>query len=373
MNHVLHIINRLDRERGSTTWLASMLISMNDPLIKHFVVSTSKLSGTRENEFITNGIDVIHIPLNFLNPIPHCISLYNLIKSKKIDIVQSHMGWLGAYDTLIALFAGIKSRIIYFHSGDWLHAGSILHRFGALFFTLLGRITATHFSAGSEDALKRWLPGHHLMPQRCIVVSSGIKFHDFSNFDLTAHRASMGIPDDALVVGHVGRLTPEKNHITILQACFQLLKQHSSMHLVIIGDGPEKNKLEAFCQENSIDNRVHFLGVRTDVRECMKAMDVFILPSLFESYGMVALEAQDAGTRLMASNITVLDTLVSPLWQNFRFDPEKPDEIISQFPLIMKMPKNRPDEFLEKHRLSDSIDKLAKFYRLLGTAEGKEG
>ena len=117
-------------------------------------------------------------------------------------------------------------------------------------------------------------------------------------------RNQLSIKESQLVVGHVGRFNLQKNHKFIIEIFNELKKQRPDAILMLVGDdkGNEGEIIHNKVKQLGLQETVKFLGVRSDVNELMQAMDVFLFPSLFEGFGIVALEAQAAGLPTIVSN-----------------------------------------------------------------------
>src|SRR5690606_37354265 len=92
-------------------------------------------------------------------------------------------------------------------------------------------------------------------------------------------RAALGLPPDALVVACVGRLVALKNHRLLLDQVQELVAAFPRLHIVLLGDGPERAALERQAQTLGIARRVLFAGTRRDVPKLLPGVDVFALPS----------------------------------------------------------------------------------------------
>lgn len=115
------------------------------------------------------------------------------------------------------------------------------------------------------------------------------------------HRASLGIPADAPLIGSVGRLSPQKRFDRLVHA-FALLR--SDAHLLVLGEGPERASLEQLSTSLGLSDRAHFPGHSTDVADALNALDVFVVSSDFEGLSNAMLEA-------MALGVPVISTPVS--------------------------------------------------------------
>lgn len=117
-------------------------------------------------------------------------------------------------------------------------------------------------------------------------------------------RKEFGFNDENIVIGHVGRFVEQKNHkflVDIFDKCF---KNDNRYRLLLIGNGELEDNIKAYVRKLGLDKNIMFLGVRNDVNEILNAMDIFALPSLFEGFPVVGIEAQANGLKtLLSSNI----------------------------------------------------------------------
>ncbi len=109
------------------------------------------------------------------------------------------------------------------------------------------------------------------------------------------------------VIGHIGRFQPQKNQEFLVEIFSRYLKQDNNAILMLIGQGENEDKVKQRISELGINDKVMLMGVRQDVNELLQAMDVFVLPSLFEGLGMVLIEAQAAGLPCVTSKDVVPD------------------------------------------------------------------
>ena len=116
-------------------------------------------------------------------------------------------------------------------------------------------------------------------------------------------RHAAGLADDATVVGTVGRLAPEKDHLTFLRTIHAVRQQRADVRGVVIGDGALRASLEATAAEMGIGDAVTFLGERSDARQLMAGFDVFVLTSAIEGFPNVLLEATLLGVPSVASRV----------------------------------------------------------------------
>jgi glycosyltransferase involved in cell wall biosynthesis len=116
-------------------------------------------------------------------------------------------------------------------------------------------------------------------------------------------RRELGIGNNQRIIGTVARLDPIKNHACLIRAMKTLATQLPGVVLLIIGDGPLKGDLERLVGDLGLQNRIMFLGERTDIAELLAALDVFVLPSFSEGLSLTLIEACAAGRPMVATDV----------------------------------------------------------------------
>ncbi len=139
--------------------------------------------------------------------------------------------------------------------------------------------------------------------EKLAVVHNGVDLPAIPTNARADARRALGLPDDAHVVGYVGRLARQKRLDDLIWA-FELIRvQHEHSYFVIAGDGPERLKLERFAHDLKISDHVKFLGHRDDAASLLPAFDLFWLASDFEGLSNSIMEAMAAGLPVVASDI----------------------------------------------------------------------
>lgn len=128
-------------------------------------------------------------------------------------------------------------------------------------------------------------------------------------------RDELNIAPDALVIGHVGRFCEVKNHVMLLDIFAQLHAQCHTSKLLLVGDGPLREELEQKAARLGLTDEIIFMGIRTDVADLMQAMDVFVLPSLYEGLPVTVVEAQAAGLPCIIADTITQEVCLSDLVQ----------------------------------------------------------
>ena len=164
------------------------------------------------------------------------------------------------------------------------------------------RYQADYMFACSEEA-GRWLFGEKAVhSDRFKVIPNAIDAERFKYNPEVRHRIrkELGIGYE-FVVGHVGRLSPQKNHDFLLRCFAEFAAKSPDSRLLLVGDGELRPHLEERAKELGIADKVLFLGARTNTYEYYQAMDCFVFPSLYEGLGIAVVEAQAAGLPCVVS------------------------------------------------------------------------
>jgi glycosyltransferase involved in cell wall biosynthesis len=153
------------------------------------------------------------------------------------------------------------------------------------------------------ESLRRFLPDASIT-----VIGNGVEIDDFAQADGAPVRQELGLCPDATVIGYFGRLTHEKGADLALATIALLAKRLPAARLLVAGDGPERENLEA-----TAGPEVTFLGERSDIPALLAACDAILIPSRAEGQSIVALEAMAARRPVVASDVGGLGEMVRSL------------------------------------------------------------
>ena len=139
-------------------------------------------------------------------------------------------------------------------------------------------------------------------------------------------RVELGYLPEELVIGHVGRMTYEKNHDFILQIFKCICSMKDKVRLILVGDGKLRDELESKAEKLGLSEKISFLGIRADVNKVMQAMDIFVFPSLFEGLPVTMVEAQAAGLPCVISNRVPNECIITDGLVTIKNLSESPEE-----------------------------------------------
>ena len=208
--------------------------------------------------------------------------LYRIFKENNYKIIHSHINELSVFPLRIAKKAGVPIRIAHSHSTsnkkEWKKniLKMILRPFSKLY--------ANNYFACTEYAGK-WLFGKKVVERKELnVINNAIdlKKFEFNEKIREDLRKELGIKEDTIVIGHIGRFMKQKNHEFLIDVFEKAIKQDDNIYLILVGQGPLEDKIKEMAKEKGIENKILFLGQRNDVNKLYQAMDIFVLPSLYE-------------------------------------------------------------------------------------------
>lgn len=171
------------------------------------------------------------------------------------------------------------------------------------------------------------------------------------------------------VLATIGRLTPEKGHKYLLEAVKLSKDKYKDIKLLVIGDGPQKRALKNQVKMMGISENVIFLGIRTDLDALLSSADIFILPSLYEAFGIVLLDAMLAKKPVIASRVNGIPEVVDDGKTGILVEPgdiaalsEKINILSDNKELSDKMGQAGYKRLNEMFRQDQMIDKFDRLY-----------
>lgn len=228
------------------------------------------------------------------------------MRHEHIEAVHTHLIHADVHGWWAARLAGVRRLYTSAHNDDGFRKLWPVRLFQAL---LWRQVTA---GVAISEALRQFLIRVEFAPPHKLhTVHYGFDPAEMpaATQDKASVRRTLKVPLTLPLFGSVCRLVPQKGLIYALQA-FARVAARFDAHYVIVGDGPLRGALTAEAAHLGIADRVHFLGWRADARTLYPAFDIFLMPSLWEGFGLVALEAMAASLPILASRVSALPEIV---------------------------------------------------------------
>ena len=324
-------------------------------------------TGPYERELVAAGIPVHHIHKRWkVDPFAY-FRLKKLIRDLQPQIVQTWLFAANSYGRSAAKSAGIKHILASERCVDpWKSTPALwLDRYQARYTEKI----VTN-SSGVVDFYKN----SGIPADKFVVIPNGIPEKIVSNTSLTRNELlkSLNLPADGKLVGTIGRLWPQKRMKDAIWATDLLKCIRDDVHLLIIGDGPQRKLLEQFRAKVEIEDRVHFLGHRKDIAELLPHLDAFWLCSGYEGQSNSVMEAMQAGVPVIATDIPGNRDLMQSGEHGFLVDigdrsefAKKTELILNDATLRTKLITAAQHRMRTEFSLDKMIDGYAELYRSL--------
>jgi glycosyltransferase involved in cell wall biosynthesis len=219
-----------------------------------------------------------------------------LITKEKVALVHSHLYHANLYGRLAAAKAGVPA-IVSVHN---TYTKPKWHRRAINWY--LSRHTSA-IIAGSAEIKRDVVRFDHVQGDLVEVIPNSVDLsRSLSRLTAQQARDRLGLPPGCVVLGTVGRLEEQKGHRYLLQA-LALLHGGMDVRLLLIGEGRERMALESLVRQLHLDEQVIFLGTRSDLGDLFRAMDLFVMPSLWEGLSLAMLSAMAAEVPVLATSV----------------------------------------------------------------------
>jgi glycosyltransferase involved in cell wall biosynthesis len=377
---VLRIIARLNMG-GPALHVAYLSAGLRDRGYDTTLVAGTLARGEDSMAFVAEqlGTEVVRIeelgreisPLRDLRAI---VRLARLIRRERPQILHTHTAKAGTVGRLAAMLAGGRRPPVVVHT---FHGHVLRGYFGPLrsrFFLLLERWLAAHTTAliAVGPQVRDDLVALGVAPaDRFAVIRLGIELEERvrpSDDGRAETRRYLGVPDERFMVGWIGRMTAVKRTDDVLAAFKRLRDDGVEACLCMVGDGPDRERLERRAHELGVMRDTLFLGYQEDVAPYYAAFDALVLPSANEGTPVSVIEALAAGTPVVATRVGGVPDVVRDGEEGFLVDTGATDELAERLSrlardaeLRQRLGQSGRDRVLRRYaveRLLDDVDRL---------------
>lgn len=298
--------------------------------------------------------------------------LYRLFRQHRFDVVHSHSSKTGVIGRLAAKFAGVPMIVHTVHGFAFPAAKNRVEKFIYFAMEWLGtkcsdKIICLH--EADRDIAKVKLGARD---SQLVILPNGVNTKRFAPASPKVKkelREQLSTANDVIIVGMVGRLWRQKNPQIFVDAAISLLTDGVNAHFLLVGDGELKTTLEQKVKQSGFTENIHFLGWRSDIPQLLKALDIFVLPSLWEGMPLAILEAQATGLPCVVSNIQGNNHLISSNVDGLLFDLDKPTQLtenirylINDGQLRIQYGVSGRGKILQEHDVDKRIKNIAELY-----------
>ena len=308
------------------------------------------------DEYAADGCSIYHMPSFKKQPVRYFSKLTRILKDGGYDAI--HINMLSAAN-ILPVFAGrfTKTKVIVHSHNSGTPSGfsrKVLHYINKPLLNFADIYLACSNLAG------RWMFGN----KQFTVISNAIDLTVFNvnNDKRSKYRKELGLSENDYVIGHVGRFAEQKNHAFIIETFLELQEKSKNYKLLLVGDGELKESIINKFAELGLSDSVIFTGNVSNVQDYMQAMDLFILPSLFEGLPVTGVEAQACGLPCVFSDTITTEIKIT---DNVEFASlDNKDKWIETIEKMIALPKADNTEKIRAagYDIRDTAKKLEEIY-----------
>jgi len=256
------------------------------------------------------GIRSHSVPMRHKMDFGIVTKLRDLIIEEGIHLVHTHGVRANLVGRLAARMAGIDTVVTTVHSLLVQDYPDLFSRLANTFIERASRSLTTQFIAVS-GGLQKALIQQGIPEKKITVIYNGLNPWLFQQAGTAGRwREKAGFSPGVPLVAIVGRLHPVKGHRYFLRSAAEILEKRTDVHFLVVGSGPERDSLEEYTRKLGIPEHVTFTGFVSDVTELMPDLNLLIVPSLWEGFGLTALEAMAVGVPVVATSVGGLPEIV---------------------------------------------------------------
>lgn len=360
--HVVHSLNLGGAER-----LASQIaVSLSDEF--DIIVACIDEAGFWASEVRRAGVPVFELHRQPGIDLVVAWRLARLAHRYNVGLFHAHQ-YSPYFYTVLARLPSPRARLLFHEHGRHYPEIDSPKRVAVnqhLFRHLTSRIVAV-----SDDVRER-LVRYEGLPRSAIeVVYNGTKASPPADAETKARiRAGLGLAPDDIVAGTVGRLDPVKNVPLAVRSLAALRDKHPDLRLLVIGDGPAKATIEQSARDHGVTDLVVMTGFRDDASELVRAMDIFLLPSLTEGTSLALVSAMAAGIPAVATAVGGTPEVIDHGTSGLLIESEDGDELTAALERLIEDPEEARalgaaarETYLERFTYDAMIEGFRGIYR----------
>jgi glycosyltransferase involved in cell wall biosynthesis len=385
---VLRVIARLNMG-GPAIHVAGLAAGLETRGYHTTLVAGTLARGEDSMAFVAErlGVRVVSVPemereISALHDAASIRRLAEIIRAERPHVLHTHTAKAGALARAAALLAGSARPPVVLHT---FHGHVLKGYFGPARTAFFKRVERT--LARLSDVLVAVSPEVRdelvelgvAPPGKFVVIRLGIPLEErladpTSELD---YRRLYGIPEQAFVVGWVGRMTGVKDTATALEILRATRERGVEAVLCLVGDGPDRERLEQAAHDLGIARACYFVGYQEDVAGYYRLFDAFLLPSVTEGTPVSAIEALASGTPVVANRVGGVPDVVRDGVDGYLVDPGDVEGAATSLATLAANPELGERlgsagraRVLERYSVSRLVDDVDRLYRSLLEAKG---
>ena len=309
------------------------------------------------------------------NDVKSIFRVRKLLKKMKPDIVYLHSSKAGAIGR-IALAFNFRTKVLY-NAHGWYFNAQISNKKKKV-FAIIEKILAIKTDkiiniskSEYESALK-----YKIAPEKKLcVIENGIDFTKFKDNDKYREetRKKYNITDNEIVIGVVGRLTEQKDPMTMIKAFELVHKENNNTRLMYVGSGKLEEEVKQYAKEKNILDKVIITGWVNNVEQYIPAFDIAVLPSKWEGFGLVLIEYMACDKPIVASNVGGIKNIIKNKVNGILIPKESPGELKNAIQRIIEnkdemqpLIKKRYKSMMKKYDIKNVVNNHKTIFERMG-------
>lgn len=316
--HLLALLSRLDQTEF-------------DPVFA-FLDDSAHLPDSLAPRFTKNRIPAVGLKANSRLDGRAFARLASLLRAGGFDVVHVHLLLSELWGIPLARLSRVPAVIVSVHNRSRRYANFPTNLLAGFNFTMVDRVIAI------SNAVARHLSDHTRVSRRKLrVIHYGFEVPPLVTAGADGLHSELRLSPETKLIGVVARLVPEKGHVHLLDAMPEVFRTNKNSHLLVIGsdDAGLAGGFKAQAQRLGIGDRVTFLGYRSDVAAILPQLDLFVLPSLTEGFGLAILEAMAAGLPVVSTRAGAIPEIVEEGVTGFLVPPAQPEPLAEAINLAL--------------------------------------
>jgi glycosyltransferase involved in cell wall biosynthesis len=288
--HIRELTTRIDRSRFDV------------------IVCTMKPGGEVAEELRAQGFKVISLDGTGKLDARVLFRLFKVLQAERPDVIQAFLFWANVAARVCGRILRAFSVISSYHD-EVISEGQLVRLLDRLTLKWTRAIVCCSEAVRQSVNVRIGETGN-----RCRIIPFGVDV-DSLRYVKAATRQELGLREGGIVLGTVCRLVEPKKGLSVLLKAMETLKQRQGKppcQLLIVGDGPSRSMLEELREHLGLTAWVVFAGTRRDIPRVLHSLDMFVLSSLYEGFGIAILEAMAAGKPVIASRVGGIPEFVIP-------------------------------------------------------------
>lgn len=294
--NVCHVVSGL-KSGGAETMIYNYTSKMNRDEYNFYLLYQHTPVEKCVNEFKTLNFKLKRIPSKVKHPIKNYRETKKFLIENKIDVIHCHMTLSNFIPLMAAKRTKVKLRICHSHEAGTSSKNFISNILNSVYKRIC-LLCANKYVACGKEAGKFLYRNNDF-----IILNNALDLEKFKYKEEIRNkiREKLGIVNDNIVIGHIGRFIDVKNHEFIIEVFKELLNLLPKFKLVLIGSGELEKQIKGLVKKLQIEDSVIFTGVISNTNDYYNAFDIFLLPSKREGLPLVALESQANGLKCYLS------------------------------------------------------------------------